>query len=90
PLGWICDADLTAEISQMAVDCCLWPLYEVEYGVYKISYKPKEKLPIDEYLSKQGRFRHLFKGDEGAAMRQKMQEHVDFKWEQLLKKCGEA
>jgi pyruvate ferredoxin oxidoreductase beta subunit len=90
PLGWICDADATVEISQLAADCCVWPLYEVVHGEYKLTYKPKEKVALDEYLKLQGRFRHLFKGEEGAAVRQKMQEYVDRKWELLLKKCGEA
>ena len=71
----------------MASDCCIWPLYEVLDGVYKLNYRPKEKQPLDEYLKAQGRFRHLFKGEEGAAMRVSMQEWVDMKWAQLLKKC---
>ena len=29
------------EINKLAVDTCLWPLYEVEDGVYRITYKPK-------------------------------------------------
>jgi len=33
--------------------------------------------------------RFALKDDEGAAMRVKMQEWVDWKWAQLLKKCGE-
>jgi pyruvate ferredoxin oxidoreductase beta subunit len=90
PLGWIHDSALTIEIAQLASDCCLWPLYEVVDGAYKLTYKPKEKKPIEEYLEKQGRFRHLFRGDEGAEMRRRMQEWVDWKWEQLLKKCGEG
>ncbi|HEY3398894.1 MAG TPA: thiamine pyrophosphate-dependent enzyme [Armatimonadota bacterium] len=89
PLGWICDSDITVSIAQAASDCCLWPLYEVMDGAYKLTYKPKEIKPIEEYLEIQGRFRHLFKGEEGAAIRAKMQAWVDWKWQQLLKKCGE-
>ena len=89
PLGWIHDSGKTLELGQMATDCCIWPLYEVMDGVYKLNYRPKEKQPLDEYLKAQGRFRHLFKGEEGAAMRVAMQEWVDMKWAQLLKKCGQ-
>jgi pyruvate ferredoxin oxidoreductase beta subunit len=89
PLGWIHDSGKTLEMGQMASDCCIWPLYEVVDGVYKLNYRPKEKAPVEEYLKLQGRFRHLFKGEEGAAMRVKMQEWVDMKWAQLLKKCGQ-
>jgi pyruvate ferredoxin oxidoreductase beta subunit len=66
----------------------MWPLYEVEYGVYKITYKPKEKKPIEDFLKPQARFRHLFKGEEGEAIRAAIQEWVDWKWEQLLNKAG--
>ncbi len=31
------------ETCALAVDTCFWPLYEVENGKYKITYKPKEK-----------------------------------------------
>lgn len=90
PLGWICDPAKTVEISQLAADTCIWPLYEVEYGQYKVSYTPKEKKPVEEFLEPQGRFKHLFKGEAGAEIRKQMQAYVDRKWEALLKKAGEA
>ncbi len=90
PLGWRCEPAITPEISQLAADTCMWPLYEVEHGEWKLNYKPKEKKPLDEYLELQGRFRHLFRDEKGAEVRQQMQEFVDHKWEQLLQRCGEA
>ena len=90
PLGWICDAHVTVDISMLAVDCCVWPLYEVIEGEYKLSYKPKEKKPVEEWLKVQGRFRHLFKDPAGEEIRQNLQAYVDMEWEKLLKLCGEA
>jgi pyruvate ferredoxin oxidoreductase beta subunit len=90
PLGWICDPSVTVDISMLAVDTCVWPLYEVEYGQYKVNYQPKEKLPIEAYLEPQGRFKHLFRGEAGAETRKQMQEYTDRKWESLLKKAGDA
>ena len=90
PLGWGYDGAMTVDIAMLAADTCMWPLYEVEHGEGKLTYKPKEKKPIEEYLEQQRRFRHLFKDDKGAEMRKQMQEWVDYKWEQLLKKAGEA
>ncbi len=90
PLGWGCDGALTVEMSMLAADTCMWPLYEVEHGEYKVNYKPKEKKPIEEFLAPQARFKHLFKSDEGEAVRARMQEWVDMKWETLLKKAGDA
>jgi len=89
PLGWGHDGGLTPRISQLAADTCVWPLYEVAYGEYKITYKPKEKQPIEAFLEPQARFRHLFKTDEGAEVRKAIQEWVDWKWDQLLKKAGD-
>jgi hypothetical protein len=31
----------------------------VDEGEFKLNYKPKEILPVAEYLKVQGRFRHL-------------------------------
>ncbi len=90
PLGWGHDGSMTPEISQLAADTCIWPLYEVEFGEYNITYKPKEKQPIEVFLESQARFRHLFKSDEGAEVRRAVQEWVDLKWERLLQKAGEA
>ena len=75
-------------VCKMAVETCFWPLFEVENGVWKLSYRPKNKLPIEEFLKLQGRFRHLFKpGNE--ALIAEIQKDVDEKWAQLRKKCGE-
>ncbi|HHE47514.1 MAG TPA: pyruvate ferredoxin oxidoreductase, partial [Candidatus Acetothermia bacterium] len=65
---------------------CYWPLYEVVEGVYKVNYKPKEKLPIEEWLKPQGRFRHLFKSEDGKKLIAELQAAVDRHWEELLRK----
>ncbi|MFQ6131386.1 MAG: thiamine pyrophosphate-dependent enzyme [Armatimonadota bacterium] len=89
PLGWISDASKTVEICKLAADTCFWPLYEVEHGQYKLTYKPREKKPVEEYISTQGRFRHIMR-DESKKLLRDIQEEVDREWERLLKKCGEA
>ncbi len=87
--GWRHATDETIEITQLAVDTCYWPLYEVEDGEWTLSYKPREKLPVEEWLKRQGRFRHLFK-PQNRHMIDKMQAEVDRRWEKLLEQCGEA
>jgi pyruvate ferredoxin oxidoreductase beta subunit len=88
PLGWGFPTEETIAISREAADTCFWPLYEVVNGEYKITYKPKEKKPVAEFLRKQTRYRHLFqKGNEHIL--QEIQDHVDFKWAKLLKLAGE-
>lgn len=86
-LGWGFKPEDTVALAREAVETCFWPLYEVENGVYKLTYKPKEKKPVVEWLKKQTRFRHLFKpGNEELLAR--VQENVDTEWEKLLSKCG--
>ena len=86
PRGWRYPSEDLMTICKLAVDTCIWPLYEVEEGVWKLTYEPKTKLPVEDYLKKQGRFRHMFaKGAEW--MVEEFQNHVDAKWEKLLAKC---
>jgi len=53
-------------------------------GKYKISYVPKQKLPVEDFLRPQGRFRHLFKKGN-AFMIEQIQQEIDERWEMLLK-----
>lgn len=86
PRGWRYEAEDLAEICQLAVDTCVWPLYEIENGVWKLTYEPKRKLPVEEFLVKQGRFKHMFQpGNEW--MIKSTQEYIDEQWEKLRKRC---
>jgi pyruvate ferredoxin oxidoreductase beta subunit len=87
--GWRHGTDETIEITQLGVDTCYWPLYEVENGEWRLTYKPKEKPPVEEWLKRQGRFRHLFR-PENRHLIDEMQAEIDLRWERLLKLCGEA
>ncbi|OGS09576.1 MAG: pyruvate ferredoxin oxidoreductase, partial [Elusimicrobia bacterium RIFOXYB1_FULL_48_9] len=88
-LGWAYKPEDTMVLGRMAVETCMWPVYEVVNGEYKLSMKPKEKKPIVEFLKPQGRFKHLFK-PENKGILDAMQIEVDRKWEKLLKLCGQA
>ena len=84
PRGWGYPTEDLMVINKLAVETCYWPLYEVENGVYKISYKPANKLPIEEFLKPQRRFKHLFApGNEW--MIEEFQKEVDERWNTLLK-----
>ena len=70
----------------MTVETCYWPLFEVIDGEWKLNYEPKKKLPIEDFLRPQGRFKHLFKkGNEDLI--EQFKKEVDKRWENLLKKC---
>lgn len=82
PTEWKYDESLGIKLAQLAADTCVWPLYEVENGKYKINYRPKEKKPVLEWLKSQGRFRHLFK-EANAGVLEAIQKEVDRDWEEL-------
>ena len=83
PRGWGYPTEDIMQINKLAADTCYWPLYEVVNGKYKITYKPAKKLPIEEFLKPQKRFRHMFKpGNEW--MIEDFQKIVDSRWEELL------
>jgi pyruvate ferredoxin oxidoreductase beta subunit len=84
PRGWRYNTTDLMKIIKLAVDTCVWPLYEYEDGKYNINYKPANKLPVEDFLKPQGRFRHMFKpGNEW--MIESFQKMVDEDWERLLK-----
>jgi len=82
-LGWGYPQELTVEVGKLAVETCLWPIYEVENGKYKINYKPKEKKPVTEYFKLQQRFRHLLQPQYQQLINE-IQKDVDLHWERLL------
>lgn len=86
PRGWRYNTPDIMDICNLAVETCYWPLFEVVEGEYHLSYEPKKKLPIEDFLRPQGRFKHLFK-KENEHLLEEFQKEVDKRWESLLKKC---
>src|SRR5512136_1344952 len=85
PTGWKMPTDISPEISILAVETNVFPLYEVEDGKrYTINHEPR-RLPVQEYLLKQGRYRHLKKEQ----IRQ-IQRDVDDEWEKLSQRAGQS
>ena len=87
PRGWRYETADIMKICKLAVETCYWPLFEVIEGKWILNYEPKKKLPIEDFLRPQGRFKHLFK-PENEELLVKYQEEVDRRWEELLYKCA--
>lgn len=87
PTGWKYQKDDIMEICRLAVETNYWPLYEVVEGKWILNYEPKKRLPIEDFLRPQGRFKHLFK-PENEHLLEKYQKEVDRRWEDLLFKCS--
>ncbi|MBR6908701.1 MAG: pyruvate ferredoxin oxidoreductase [Lachnospiraceae bacterium] len=83
PRGWRYDTPDLPEICKLAVETCYWTLFEVIEGKWIVNYRPKNKLPLEDFLVKQGRFKHLFK-PENQHLIAAFQEEVDRRWEELL------
>jgi len=88
PRGWRSDGAESIELAREAVNTCYWPLFEVEDGQYRLTYRPHHKLPLVPWLKRQGRFAHLFKpGNEHILL--SLEARVDDEWERLLRRCEE-
>jgi pyruvate ferredoxin oxidoreductase beta subunit len=96
PRGWRSEPSKSIELSKLAVETCVFPLWEAVNGDYQLStpskmiaLAPQKKKPVKEYLQAQGRFRHLF-APKYEKMIEQIQRNTDEKWNRLLKKCGIA
>jgi pyruvate ferredoxin oxidoreductase beta subunit len=96
PRGWRSEPSKSIELSRLAVETCVFPLWEAVNGEYQLStpskvlaLAPQKKKPVKEYLQVQGRFRHLFT-PKNEKLIDEIQRTTDEKWKKLLKKCGVA
>jgi pyruvate ferredoxin oxidoreductase beta subunit len=83
PTGWDYDPMESAEIGHLAVKTGVWPLKEYENGVVTHSKIPRERLPVEDYLKKQGRFAHLFQPQRNEVLIAEIQARVDHYWAEV-------
>ncbi len=88
PRGWRHDSSQSIEIAKLAVSTGVWPLYEVENGNYRITYRPKKRRPFREWLESQGRFKHLL-SEQNKEVVEKLEKEVEEKEKKLLALAGE-
>jgi len=84
--GWRFPPEETIAISRLAVETCIWPLYEVVDGEWRLSYHPAPKKPITDWLRSQGRFQHLLT-PQNRRLADALQQEVDRQWQRLLERC---
>ncbi|MDD3373407.1 MAG: thiamine pyrophosphate-dependent enzyme [Methanoculleus bourgensis] len=58
--GWGFESGETLAMAKLAIETGLWVNYEIVNGVVEKAKKVRRK-PVEEYLAKQKRFRHLFR-----------------------------
>lgn len=79
PLNWNDKPATERRVIEAAVNCCYFPLYEVEQGKTALSYDPEKlgkKVPVLDFLSMMGRTKHLQK-EMYADIVKELQEEVD-------------
>lgn len=93
PRGWRSEAAKTMEYSKLAVETCVFPIWEAVNGKRSLSIpskiialSPQKKKPVKEYLQGQGRFRHLFT-PQNQHIIDEIQKATDERWTKLLKLC---
>ncbi len=59
PTGWKCGSELGIRLSRLVVQTGVYPLFEVVDGVTYQTYKPPFLKPLKDYVSPQGRYKHL-------------------------------
>lgn len=82
PPGWDAEPEWSVELARLAVQTGIWPLKEAIYGTVSHTQVPAKRRQVEEYLSRQGRFRHLFepkRNDEAIAG---IQAAVDRYWKE--------
>jgi len=83
--GWRYPMEDTIEMARLAVETCFWPLYECDEGTWSLTYTPKEKLPLSDFTSRQGRFAHLKSNPE---LFQSGQDEIDRRWREIQALSG--
>ncbi|MDX1696653.1 MAG: thiamine pyrophosphate-dependent enzyme [Thiohalobacterales bacterium] len=81
PTGWDYDPAESVDIGRLAVGTGVWPLKEYIDGEVVHTRIPHERLPVEEYLKKQGRFAHLFTPERDESLLAELQAKVDDYWD---------
>ena len=80
PTGWDYDPRESIDVGKLAVKTGVWPLKEYIDGKVVHTKIPHPRLPVEDYLKKQGRFKHLFGPERNAGLLEEIQGRVDSYW----------
>ncbi len=91
PLNWNDKPEVERRVIEAAVNCCYFPLYEVEQGITKLSYDPEKtgkKIPVLDWFSMMGRTKHL-QAEEYKEVVERLQQETDRRFSELKKRAEE-
>jgi len=82
PTGWRAKSEECIKLGRLALETGVFPLYEVENGVYRLTVEMPDPLrPVTDYIKTQGRFRHLTPDEI-----RDIQGRVDLEYRKLMNK----
>ncbi len=84
PTGWDFEPHDLIKVGKLAVSTGMWPLKEYCDGTITHTKIPQPRLAVEEYLTCQGRFRHLFHPRRNDALLEELQNTVDDYWKGAL------
>jgi pyruvate ferredoxin oxidoreductase beta subunit len=83
PTVWKFPTEKSVQLTKVAADTCLWPIYEVFGDRTTINYRPPKRVSVTQWFELQGRFKHLLKA-ENKWILEEIQDEIDKDWEWLI------
>jgi pyruvate ferredoxin oxidoreductase alpha subunit len=85
PLNWLTTDRVGTDIVQAAVDCCFFPLYEIERHKTSLTYDPEplgRRIPVAQWLASMGKTKHLCRPGYEKELAE-IEHEVDRRWQRL-------
>lgn len=92
PLNWNDTPATERKVIEAGVNCCFFPLYEIEQGTTRLSYAPdaaEKKIPVTDWLAMMGRTKHLC-GEEYKEVAESLQKEVDRRYQRLKRESDKG
>jgi pyruvate ferredoxin oxidoreductase beta subunit len=77
PLGWGAATKDTVRLARLAKESGLFPVFEAEHGEVTSVSPIRHRVPVEEYLTPQARFRHLFHPERRDDVIERIQQIAD-------------
>lgn len=84
PTNWKHASEDGLDVARLATEAGLWPLYEVEYGKWKINSAAPREGALEEFLGMQKRTKNLLRKDHAKEL-EELKEQIGNDWEYLQK-----
>ncbi len=87
PLGWGTASNATIEVARLATESGLFPVFEGRFGEVVAATPIRRRVPVEDYLRIQARFRHLF-DETGAPVRPDVLARIQARADRNIERFG--